>query len=271
LKSTRAKWIDDALKKHGELLVLFDGKVQKRHIYPLAVTGIIIKKAPLAVRIRMNSTDKLIIPQISYTPGPDMLAEISGKLDQFNKQSISHLLWLDAAPVPRVQFAVGHGSDTIFLKYYVSEKYISAVYCHTNEPVYKDTCVEFFISFEHDKHYYNLEFNCTGTVLGMYGPDKINRQFLDRQLLAAIGKEVSIRFDQQTQLFEWELTIAIPATVFAFHYIKDLAGMACCLNFFKCGDDLPVPHYLAWNEICRPEPDFHRPEWFGKGLFGHSE
>jgi hypothetical protein len=34
-------------------------------------------------------------------------------------------------------------------------------------------------------------------------------------------------------------------------------------NFQKCGDKTKFPHYGSWNRIDTPEPDFHRPEYFG--------
>jgi hypothetical protein len=42
-----------------------------------------------------------------------------------------------------------------------------------------------------------------------------------------------------------------------------MKGKKCRANFYKCGDDLPEPHFLAWNMINTEEPDFHRPEFFG--------
>jgi len=219
----------------------------------------------------MNNPNNLIIPFIFYPKGPDKLSAVGTGLDKLNKQSILHSLWLDVQHKPSVRFAMAHGRDMIFLKYDVSEQHIAAVYRNINEPVYKDTCVEFFIGFEHDLNYYNLEFNCAGTVLGEYGCGKAGRKLLNRNLLGLIRTEAAVRFNQSNQLFEWELTIAIPIAVFEFHQFDDVAGKACRLNFFKCGDDLPEPHYLAWNPVHTVTPDFHRPDFFGTGLFERFE
>ena len=32
----------------------------------------------------------------------------------------------------------------------------------------------------------------------------------------------------------------------------------------KCGDDTAVPHFLSWNPIGAPRPNFHTPEYFGE-------
>ena len=38
-------------------------------------------------------------------------------------------------------------------------------------------------------------------------------------------------------------------------------------NVYKCGDLLPVPHFISWNPITTESPDFHRPEFFGQMRF----
>ena len=39
-------------------------------------------------------------------------------------------------------------------------------------------------------------------------------------------------------------------------------GLQARGNFYKCGDGLPVPHFVSWAPIDTPNPDFHRPEFF---------
>jgi hypothetical protein len=34
-------------------------------------------------------------------------------------------------------------------------------------------------------------------------------------------------------------------------------------NFYKCGDELSVPHFVSWTKINTPNPSFHVPECFG--------
>ncbi len=40
-------------------------------------------------------------------------------------------------------------------------------------------------------------------------------------------------------------------------------GVTWRANFYKCGDRTSHPHWLTWSVIDLPEPDFHRPEFFG--------
>ncbi|MGH2565575.1 MAG: carbohydrate-binding family 9-like protein, partial [Ginsengibacter sp.] len=41
----------------------------------------------------------------------------------------------------------------------------------------------------------------------------------------------------------------------------------CKVNFYKCGDKLPKPHFLTWNTVETEDPDFHAPEYFGSMEF----
>ncbi len=71
------------------------------------------------------------------------------------KQTITNpvqvLNWEEFSYQPKVYFRIGHISNEIWLKYYVEEKHIRAVETRTNGEVYKDSCVEFFISPDGEK------------------------------------------------------------------------------------------------------------------------
>ena len=43
-------------------------------------------------------------------------------------------------------------------------------------------------------------------------------------------------------------------------------GGAMAGNFYKCGDETPHPHYLAWSALSSDHPDFHRRQDFGQLL-----
>ena len=40
-------------------------------------------------------------------------------------------------------------------------------------------------------------------------------------------------------------------------------GVEIRANCYKCGDLTPKPHYLSWNPVVNPTPDFHRSCDFG--------
>ena len=146
-------------------------------------------------------------------------------------------------------------------KYFVAEKNIRAAAGSINGAVWEDDCVEFFVSFD-DTGYYNEEFNCIGTALAGFGKEKSSGVRVEESILRKIkyGSHIS---NADANNIHWELTLAIPLQVFAHHKLSSLEGKACRANFYKCGDALPEPHFVAWSDIEAPQPNFHLPQFFG--------
>lgn len=208
--------------------------------------------------------NKIDIPQIDSINKESSLQKISVELNRLKKNSIDKAPWHAYAYKPKVLFTIAY-NDCIFIKYFVTEKSIRALYGKTNDPVYKDSCVEFFISFNSEAEYYNMEFNCIGTCLMGYGSGKTERQLLSEKLIGEIRHLAIIKSsnDSYRNDVNWELTLMIPLEIFAYHNIHSLKDQRCRGNFFKCGDELPEPHFLAWNNITAGQPDFHLPQFFG--------
>lgn len=163
---------------------------------------------------------------------------------------------------------MAYNRDCLFLKYDVKENAVLARYRNTNDPVYKDNCVEFFIAFNGEKQYYNLEFNSLGTCLAGFGQSREDRQLLSESTISKIKHAGNLQeVAPDSQQVSWQLTLAIPAAVFSKHTITDFEGAQVRANLYKCGDDLPEPHYLAWSPIQHPQPNFHLPEFFGEMKF----
>jgi len=198
----------------------------------------------------------------------DSLSGLSTALDKLEKHPIANLLWTDTGYFPEVSFTAAHTDHGIALKYFVKEQHTAAVYTTVNDPVYKDSCVEFFIGFDADGSYYNLEFNALGTALAGYGINRHGRQEVPAVNVAKIKALSNIQLaDSNETLNTWDLTLLIPFDVFVYHNITTLKDRECQVNFFKCGDDLPQPHFLSWSNIPNPNPDFHLPGFFGRLKF----
>jgi len=194
--------------------------------------------------------------------------EISAMLDNLHQELIHIAPWAAYPYKPQAAFAIAHGDQGVFLKFYVEEKHVKAVYSEPNDPVYKDSCVEFFVSFGDEKEYYNFEFNCAGTCLLSFGEERANRIMSGDELIRSIAFRSSIKpASSKDSNIGWELTLSIPFSAFQYHEIDSLRGKKCRANFYKCGDDLPEPHFVVWNEIKTEEPDYHRPECFGSVEF----
>lgn len=103
--------------------------------------------------------------------------------------------------------------------------------------VWEDDCLEFF--YEKDGGYVNLEANANGALRAAWGPDRNNRSFIDYAYVSTRITETG-----------WEAVFTTPDT-------------AVKANFYACADKAEKPYYASWREIKTPEPDFHRPEFFG--------
>ncbi|NOY08582.1 MAG: hypothetical protein GXP33_07045 [Spirochaetes bacterium] len=207
---------------------------------------------------------------------------ISGILERVPETyRIGEVSWARYPYRPDAVFKIAGTDDGLVLRYKVSEDSIRAVNNKTNEPVYEDSCVEFFFS-EDGKHYYNFEFNCIGTALIGYGSSRENREWIEPELIEKILRFPSLGrepFTEKKGSVTWQLSVYIPFTFFkkmhlAKKYIseRDLSAAGgdaghFRANFYKCGDKLSTPHFVSWNRILTEKPDFHRPDYFGDLIF----
>jgi Carbohydrate-binding family 9 len=187
-------------------------------------------------------------------------------LDQLEKHPLSIAPWEAFPYKPKVAFSIAHAEGFIYLKYYVSEQQIRAVNNATNGSVWEDSCVEFFVNFD-DKGYYNLECNIIGTILLCYGAERNDREMLPVEVIKKIQFQSNIQNNKEEKTIDWTMTLAIPLSIFTYHPTLSLKGKEYHANFYKCGDKLAEPHFVAWSNIETPKPDFHRPDFFGKLVF----
>lgn len=203
----------------------------------------------------------LVVP---FLEDVNTLEEAAQALANLPSNPIDQVSWAEYPYLPAVSFKIGYTPHSLLLEYEVSEKDWVALYQETNDPVYRDSCVEFFISFD-DQHYYNFEFNSIGTALVGYGnADRADRVRLPAELIETIEIISIIEERKIGEEQQWTLTLEIPYNLFYKDAIESLKGMKAKANFYKCGDDLPDPHFVSWNRIDADEPNFHLPEYFGK-------
>lgn len=182
---------------------------------------------------------------------------------------ISKQNWVEA-PLVKAGFSIRHDGSNIYLFYQVEEPQVRAVNTGLNSPVWEDSCVEFFLSFEGDDGYYNFEINAIGTVLGAFGRDRNKRVHLPDSFLSQVISLPSLGRDPITSLEEqttWEMQLQIPLEIFHFSNIDTLSGVDAHANFYKCGDKLKQPHFLSWKPVLCSTPDFHTPRYFGQLSF----
>lgn len=201
--------------------------------------------------------------QVSFSEAEHLLE------NQTITNAIHVINWENFDYKPEVQFRIGHTGNEIWLKYYVRENHIRAKETRTNGEVYKDSCVEFFVSHDNE-NYYNFEFSCIGTIHLAWGPGRNNRKFVDPKIVEKIAIKSSLGnqpFDNKSGNFEWEMMIRIPLECFSYSKLKTFNNLKATANFYKCGEETAVTHYVTWNPVKTENPDYHRPEFFGKVQF----
>ena len=184
--------------------------------------------------------------------------------DQFEK-SYSELFAPGGKTAISARIALG--CRIIQLHYRVSEQSVAAVAANDNGNVWEDSCVEFFSMPGGDGIYYNVECNCAGTLLIGAGVNREDRELAPPQMFdnvlrwASLGREP---FAERMEHTTWEVALVLPVEVYCKHRVDSFGGCTMAANFFKCGDRLSRPHFLSWNPVFTPSPDFHRPECFGR-------
>ncbi len=143
------------------------------------------------------------------------------------------------------------------------EKAPRAVYKNYNDPVYTDSCLEFFAAYETGSdRYINMEMNSLGTLLSCVGKGRDNR----KPIVELTGGKLFPVSATKTES-SWTVKAYIPLDMLEKIYGIDkdvfVPGYAFRGNFYKCGDSTEVPHYGSWSPVLTDKPDFHRPEFFG--------
>ena len=119
-----------------------------------------------------------------------------------------------------------------------------------------------------DHNYMNFEFNCIGTCDAARRQSRDIKRSLNTDEYTSIRRYSSIEnkpFSEKTGVFSWELVVSIPFRLMGLdpeNLPEKILG-----NFYKCADDTEYPHFVSWNPIDLPSPDFHRPEFFRRDLF----
>lgn len=181
-------------------------------------------------------------------------------------QSIGCMNWDDYPYKPSVLFRIAHTGASILLHYKVTESSVRAKYAEDNSTVCKDSCVEFFFMPAHDGIYYNIECNCAGVLKLAVGMNRHERETASSEVLKEVKRWSSLPaapFSEQYGEISWEMAIVVPCAAFFKHTFLLLDGMSASGNFYKCGDELRTPHFLSWQPVLLPAPDFHAPLFFG--------
>ena len=176
--------------------------------------------------------------------------------------TLTHQPWLAPCDI-EASAQLCHDGENLYVRMTAKEKNIRATLTGPLDQVCSDSCLEFFLAPKaDDARYFNFEWNRLLSVyVGFGGARKTRaRQMLkDPKALFAPAA-----FDTADG---WGIEYRIPKAYIQM-YMPDfeLRGEAAC-NFYKCGDETEIPHYLAWAPLSSDTPDYHRRQDFGKLIF----
>ncbi len=213
----------------------------------------------------------ITIPKIIALPqeAADVPKMLDGMAVPF--EPIDTVNWPDDYPYcPKVKVRMAWCPEGFVLHYQVSEQSVRATYGEDDGKVWTDSCVECFVRNVETDSYYNIECNCVGTMLIGMGAGK-DRCRLPLEILSEVKRWTTLGrepFGDIAEPTDWEVALVVPAMVFDKEPLRLESGASLRANFYKCGDDLPVPHFVSWNPIATDKPSFHRPECFGELLLG---
>lgn len=179
-------------------------------------------------------------------------------------QAVACVNWPEYPYCPEAKARIAITDDALLLHYHVNEQATLARYDKDGDRVWTDSCMECFVSPAHSEGYYNIECSCIGTLLIGYGTGRNDRRQTSAEALSTVDRYATLGrepFGLRNEPTTWDLALVIPFSVFGDDAPLFKAS-ELRFNIYKCGDDLPTPHFVSLFPIPIQEPDFHRPDFF---------
>ncbi len=133
-----------------------------------------------------------------------------------------------------------------------------------DDPVYTDSCLEFFCAPVGGRaEYINVECNSRGVFLTEFGRGKYDRVLVST--ITEFSPIVEPFFGSDVNGAFWGVFIELTKKFLSDLYDTDINFIdfnSVKLNFYKCGDGCKIKHYLAFSPVTDLPPGFHNPECF---------
>jgi hypothetical protein len=189
--------------------------------------------------------------------------------NQVPSAAIDCFPWYQTGEQQQTIVRVAVSATHLHVRFECEDKHIFAQVTEPNGPVCEDSCVEFFLAPDPEKTlaYFNLEMNCCGTIHLAYGEDRYGRVMATPKVIDTIEVNSSVPgFTKQESPDDdgWtiEATVPFAALMQMASFPAPSPGNFWRGNFYRCGGKTD-PQYACWSPIDWPQPDFHRPEYFG--------
>ncbi|MDE6287088.1 MAG: hypothetical protein K2L99_08865 [Muribaculaceae bacterium] len=204
-----------------------------------------------------------LLPELDEMQSAD---EISARLDAAGARGfIGCANWAGSFPYrPLSSFVMAHTGRNLYIDFFTRSNFLRGEIYEDLGPVCEDSCVEFFVEPRPGGEYWNFEFNCIGTLNASHRAERPSPTRLTAAELASVRRHPSCGtrpFKELEGIFSWNLLVSIPLELIGVCYDGERVEMRG--NFYKCASATSQPHFLSWNPIDTPKPDFHRPEFFG--------
>lgn len=195
------------------------------------------------------------------------------KSEWLNVESLRLLNFMGEKPdhFPSVFVKLQYSADNLYIIFKVEDQYVLSVAEAYQGKVYEDSCVEFFFSPSNDSSdsYFNLETNCGGTQLFNYHLSVLSNTIQisekDYKGIIVASSLPKINSPEIKDKITWYIEYKIPFKLISKYsgVKKPVSNSIWKANFYKCGDETSHPHWLTWNKVEYPTPNFHLPKFFG--------
>ncbi len=193
--------------------------------------------------------------------------------EQAGTLELTHFRPEGSAHRPRTSAKLLYDDQGLFGMFRVEDRYVRCVRTGYMAPVYKDSCVEFFVQPGPGKGYFNFEFNCGGALLCSYitAPVRVPGGF--REFTGLSGEEcrqVAVYHSMPAIVdpeiagpVAWALEFFVPFPLLEKYAgpFGRVRGREWRANFYKCADETSHPHWASWSPV--DELNFHLPRCFG--------
>lgn len=174
--------------------------------------------------------------------------------------------WPKEAPyTPDCNGSIARTASHLAVMFHVRGLDLRATQIEDNGRSWEDSCCEFFVTDPYDGTYYNFELTCIGSLLSSKRKNRLDSVLREKEDVARVIRHSSLAHEEteiSNRIFFWTVAMLIPYDLIGID--RDNVPVSVRGNFYKCGDLTAHPHFLSWNPIGTPKPDFHRPEYFGE-------
>ena len=235
--------------------------------------AILISIFLISTAIAPNKLETTANYKVAKLSSPPKINAVWDKKPWNDIEAVQLALYMGDKPdhFPFTQAKMAYDDQAVYIIFRVEDQYVKAVHSQNQDPVCRDSCVEFFFSPEDDvkKGYFNLEMNCGGTMLFNHQLKRqtdvvlINESDMHQVKIAhSMPQLVENEISKKTT---WVVEYSIPFSILSNYQTATIpkAGTVWRANFYKCGDRTSHPHWLTWAPVDYPKPNFHLPQFFG--------